>query len=51
MHNCKIVNFSDHMMKEVIHYMEHDGTIEKPTVVQPPDPDDQPPDEVQQSRN
>ena len=46
MHICKIVNVADHMMKEVTHYMEHDGIIEKPVVVQPPDPDDQPPDEV-----
>ena len=35
-----------HMMKEVRHYMEHDGLIDKPVVQKPPDPDDQDQHEV-----
>ena len=34
------------MMKEVRHYMEHDGLIDKPVVEKPPDPDDQDQQEV-----
>ena len=44
--NCPPL-FLEHMIKEVRHYMEHDGLIEKPVVLKPPDPDDQAPDEVQ----
>ena len=39
--------FLEHMIKEVRHYMEHDGLIDKPVVLKPPDPDDQAQDEVQ----
>ena len=34
------------MLKEVRHYMEHDGLVEKPRVEKPPDSDDDVLDEV-----
>ena len=31
---------SDHMIKELLYYMEHDGLIPKPVIVIPPDPEE-----------
>ena len=45
----------DHMIKELLYYMQNDGLIPKPTVVTPPDPESNRevevnPDEVQCSK-